>query len=71
MKLNNNPVYTVKHNGYPRTDGRYKVILAPNTRIHYARVTGTMIQLQGQRWPIEMNLILGDDDQWVKLDEKN
>ena len=58
---------TVKTHGYPPIDGVYKVILAPNNREFLANVTGLFIQLEGQRWPIESTLILGDDDRWIKL----
>ena len=58
---------TVKTHGYPSEDGLYKVILAPNDRVHYAHVNGPFIQLQGQRWPIESSLILGDEDRWIKI----
>lgn len=59
---------TIKDFGYP-PDGKWMVKLCPNGREHLAHVRCHQIQLPRQRWPIDMSLILSENDQWIELDD--
>jgi len=58
-------IRTIKNDGYP-PDGRYKIILAPNGREHVGHVNGPFIQLAGDRRPVYMMDMLGQNDQWCE-----
>jgi len=60
----------IKHHGTP-PDGKWIMKYAPNARIHIAHVNGPFIQVTGQRWPLYMADILGDDDEWTEYNYEN